>query len=84
VLELFEAHHNVDNPAAVANMMGLQVTVILLHCLLYKSFLHFIERFTFFPMLHVAGILWAPIPFLGGGRRGVFLNSRHGAGSIDI
>ncbi|KAL9225073.1 hypothetical protein vseg_001040 [Gypsophila vaccaria] len=24
VLELFEAHHNVDNPAAVANMMGLQ------------------------------------------------------------
>lgn len=25
VLELFEAHHNVDNPAAVANMMGLQV-----------------------------------------------------------
>lgn len=25
VLELFEAHHNVDNPAAVANMMGLQM-----------------------------------------------------------
>uniref|UniRef100_A0A803L214 Importin N-terminal domain-containing protein n=1 Tax=Chenopodium quinoa TaxID=63459 RepID=A0A803L214_CHEQI len=25
VLELFEAHHNVDNPAAVANMMGLQL-----------------------------------------------------------
>ncbi|GAB2293891.1 Exportin-1 [Dionaea muscipula] len=25
VLELFEAHHNLDNPAAVANMMGLQV-----------------------------------------------------------
>ncbi|XP_057540813.1 protein EXPORTIN 1A isoform X1 [Amaranthus tricolor] len=24
VLELFEAHHNADNPAAVANMMGLQ------------------------------------------------------------
>lgn len=32
VLELFEAHHNVDNPAAAANMMGLQVcwTVFLL------------------------------------------------------
>ncbi|XP_057540823.1 protein EXPORTIN 1A isoform X3 [Amaranthus tricolor] len=25
VLELFEAHHNADNPAAVANMMGLQL-----------------------------------------------------------
>ncbi|CAI0561296.1 unnamed protein product [Linum tenue] len=25
VLELFEAHHNLDNPAATANMMGLQV-----------------------------------------------------------
>ncbi|XAR52092.1 hypothetical protein NMG60_11019991 [Bertholletia excelsa] len=25
VLELFEAHHNLDNPAAMANMMGLQV-----------------------------------------------------------
>ncbi|XP_057540820.1 protein EXPORTIN 1A isoform X2 [Amaranthus tricolor] len=25
VLELFEAHHNADNPAAVANMMGLQM-----------------------------------------------------------
>ncbi|XP_021846301.1 protein EXPORTIN 1A isoform X2 [Spinacia oleracea] len=28
VLELFEAHHNVDNPAAVANMMGLQIPFI--------------------------------------------------------
>ncbi|CAL5408072.1 unnamed protein product [Camellia sinensis] len=25
VLELFEAHHNLDNPAAIANMMGLQM-----------------------------------------------------------
>lgn len=25
VLELFEAHHNLDSPAATANMMGLQV-----------------------------------------------------------
>ena len=29
VLELFEAHHNLDNPAvAAANMMGLQVLKI--------------------------------------------------------
>ena len=29
VLELFEAHHNIDNPAvAAANMMGLQVLMI--------------------------------------------------------
>lgn len=25
VLELYEAHNNLDNPAATANMMGLQV-----------------------------------------------------------
>ncbi|CAI0561298.1 unnamed protein product [Linum tenue] len=28
VLELFEAHHNLDNPAATANMMGLQVPLL--------------------------------------------------------
>lgn len=28
VLELFEAHHNLDNPAVAANMMGLQVKQI--------------------------------------------------------
>ncbi|GER46774.1 exportin-1 [Striga asiatica] len=28
VLELFEAHHNLDNPAASANMMGLQVPLL--------------------------------------------------------
>ncbi|KAL2556439.1 Protein EXPORTIN 1A [Forsythia ovata] len=27
VLELFEAHHNLDNPAAAANMMGLQMSM---------------------------------------------------------
>ncbi|TQD81829.1 hypothetical protein C1H46_032582 [Malus baccata] len=30
VLELFEAHHNLDNPAASANMMGLQMQMNLL------------------------------------------------------
>lgn len=29
VLELYEAHNNLDNPAATANMMGLQVIQIL-------------------------------------------------------
>ncbi|KAJ7982686.1 exportin 1A [Quillaja saponaria] len=29
VLELFEAHHNLDNPAATANMMGLQMPLLL-------------------------------------------------------
>ncbi|KAL0382514.1 UNVERIFIED_CONTAM: protein EXPORTIN 1A [Sesamum calycinum] len=28
VLELFEAHHNLENPAATANMMGLQMPVL--------------------------------------------------------
>ncbi|KAJ9678510.1 hypothetical protein PVL29_020635 [Vitis rotundifolia] len=28
VLELFEAHHNLDNPAVAANMMGLQIPLI--------------------------------------------------------
>ncbi|KAG9133939.1 hypothetical protein Leryth_004637 [Lithospermum erythrorhizon] len=28
VLELFEAHHNLDNPAATTNMMGLQMPMI--------------------------------------------------------
>ncbi|CAB4302171.1 unnamed protein product [Prunus armeniaca] len=28
VLELFEAHHNLDNPAATANMMGLQMNLL--------------------------------------------------------
>ncbi|KAK4384753.1 protein EXPORTIN 1A [Sesamum angolense] len=28
VLELFEAHHNLDNPAATANMMGLQMPML--------------------------------------------------------
>ncbi|KAA8533484.1 hypothetical protein F0562_031082 [Nyssa sinensis] len=28
VLELFEAHHNVDNPAAAANMMGMQMPLL--------------------------------------------------------
>ncbi|KAF5725608.1 protein EXPORTIN 1A [Tripterygium wilfordii] len=28
VLELFEAHHNLDNPAVAANMMGLQVPLV--------------------------------------------------------
>ncbi|KAM7463572.1 hypothetical protein LguiA_031693 [Lonicera macranthoides] len=28
VLELFEAHHNLDNPAATANMMGLQMPLL--------------------------------------------------------
>ncbi|KAK9724081.1 hypothetical protein RND81_05G046700 [Saponaria officinalis] len=28
VLEIFEAHHNLDSPAAVANMMGLQVPLL--------------------------------------------------------
>ncbi|KAB2596947.1 exportin-1-like [Pyrus ussuriensis x Pyrus communis] len=28
VLELFEAHHNLDNPAASANMMGLQMNLL--------------------------------------------------------
>lgn len=27
MLELFEAHHNLDNPAVAANMMGLQVSL---------------------------------------------------------
>lgn len=39
VLELFEAHHNIDNPAAVASMMGLQVTMAHFadHILIYLS-----------------------------------------------
>lgn len=28
VLELFDAHHNSDNPAATINLMGLQVGLI--------------------------------------------------------
>lgn len=36
VLELFEAHNTMDNPAATAGMMGLQVVMVYLSILISK------------------------------------------------
>lgn len=58
MLELFEAHHNLDNPAVAANMMGLQVLLFLLYflVLLVKGVIFWIveEMISIFPEITIS------------------------------